>query len=293
MLTVVDALLFVSLGLLGVRAFWKDDRSHLVGLTGWILFGIFWWFQLPGYIAHSDYFNSLAAFLALPAFAFLGYHEYLSYKWKEEYQPLKFLAIATFFAATIYFVVEKTPQISGPLTKVVADHSVALLNAFGHNYGTGPVEYISGELSVPIYNSTVRIILACTALQAMTVSGGFILSSSESWKRKGAVLALVLVPIYLVNLARNAVVIYLCDVQGMSFEIAHGVVGKSISLITLVILVVVAFILLPSLYDNIVGVLDLPWRKGPNHEYKNRLFGRTITKGEEAIDDSTEETERS
>lgn len=292
MLTIFDIPLFISLALLGVRTFWKDRRTHLFGTVGWILFGIFWWTQLPGYVDHSDTFNSFVALFALPVFAFLGYHEYLSYKWDDEYRPLRFVAGATFVAATIYFLVEKTPQLSGPLIKVVSDHSVALLNAFGSNYTSGEPRLLYGELSVSIIPSTVRIVLACTALQAMTVAGSFILLGWESWKRKAAVLTLVLIPIYIVNLSRNALVIYLCDVQGMSFNLAHGVIGKSISLITLVILVVVAFILLPSLYENIVGILDLPWRKGPKHQYEDRVFGTTFTKEEETEIETTEEEKR-
>ncbi|UCD92372.1 MAG: exosortase/archaeosortase family protein, partial [Methanobacteriota archaeon] len=170
--------------------------------------------------------------------------------------------------------------LSGPLIKVVSDHSIGLLKAVGHSYTTLEPRIIMGELSVPIVPSTVRMVLACTALQGMAVAGSFILLGWESWKRKAAVLGLVLVPTYLVNLGRNALVIHLCDVQGMTFNLAHGVIGKSISLVTLVVLVVVAFILLPSLYENIVGVMDLPWRRGPNHQYKDRVFGTTFTKEE-------------
>jgi len=292
LLTVFDAPLFISLGLLGVRTFWKDRKTHLIGLAGWTLFGVFWWTQLPGYVDHSDTFNSFVALFALPIFGFFGYHEYLSYKWDEEYRPLRFVAGATFFAATIYFVVERTPEISGPLIKIVSDHSVGLLNALGHNYTTLEPQFIMGELSVPIMPSTVRMVLACTALQGMTVAGSFILLGWESWKRKAAVLTLVLVPVYLVNLGRNALVIYLCDVQGMSFNLAQGVIGKSISLVTLVILVVVAFILLPSLYENIVGILDLPWRKGPNHRYRDRIFGTTFPEEKETEIETTEEENR-
>jgi exosortase/archaeosortase len=76
---------------------------------------------------------------------------------------------------------------------------------------------------------------------------------------------------------RNVVVIHLYDIQNVNFELAHGFIGKMISLLTLVGLVVLLFEILPQFYDNIMGSFDLLWRKGPKHEPKD-IYERLLKK---------------
>jgi len=48
------------------------------------------------------------------------------------------------------------------------------------------------------------------------------------------------------------------------------------SFAALIILVLVAFIQVPELYEDINGLFELPWRKGPKHDYMKfvgRLYG--------------------
>ncbi|MCK4456388.1 MAG: archaeosortase A [Thermoplasmata archaeon] len=283
---IADVFLFVSIALLAAGFFWKHNRCHLVRAAGWTVFGIFWWLQIPDYIAAVDVFNALASALALPAFMFFAYHEFLSYRWREEYQPLKFLAGATFLAAGIFFTVDRIPFLAGNLIQVVADHTVALLNALGGNYWTEGIHYPGGfswyrvsaeEIYVPIREADIHIILACTAIQALAVAVSFIVSTEAKWKRRGIALGISIPVIYIMNLVRNVVVIHLYDVQSVSFELAHGSIGKIISLLTLVGLVVLLFEILPQFYDNIMGSFDLLWRKGPKHEPKD-IYERLLKK---------------
>lgn len=277
MSAIADVLLFVSIVLLAVGFLWKENRCHLMRAAGWSVFGIFWWLQIPDYIALTDVFNALASALALPAFMFFAYHEILSYRWREEYKPLKFLAGATFVAAAVFFTVDRIPFIAGNLIKVVSDHTVVLLNAFGGDYSAGGIHYPGGfswyktsseDIYVEIGGTDITIILACTGIQALAVAVSFIVSTDAKWRRKGLALAISIPVIYIMNLVRNVVVIHLYD-SNVSFELAHGFVGKMISLLTLVGLVILLFEILPQFYDNIMGSFDLLWRKGPKHEPKD------------------------
>jgi archaeosortase A (PGF-CTERM-specific) len=274
---IADILLFASIVLLAIGVLWKNNRGHQVRAVGWAVFGIFWWLQIPDYLELMDVFNALAAALALPAFMFFAYHEIMSYKWREEYKPLKFLAAATFLASAIFFTVDRIPFLAGNLIKVVADHTVVLLNAFGGNYWTEGIFYPGGfswyrmsseEISVALGGTDVTIILACTAIQAIAVAVSFIVSTDAGWKRKGISLGITVPVVYVVNLVRNVVVIQLYD-NNVSFELAHGLVGKLISVFTLAGLVLLLFAILPQLYDNIMGAFDLVWRKAPKHEPKD------------------------
>ncbi len=288
----VDSILFLAVGLLGVGYFWKRNETHLVRAVGWTAMGIYWWMQIPNFLEAADGFNAFAAALALPAFMFVAYHEALSYKWREEYKPLRFVAGAVFFAGAVYLVVDRVPLLSGGLIQVVADHTAAFLNAFGLNYTAGGLDLVGNpalyrvnyeELFVPITeagNPVVRIVLACSALQAIVVAWGFIMATDASYQRKGLALLVTIPPIYALNLVRNVAVIFLYNDSNLDFEIAHGVAGKLISLVSLVVLVLLAFKIVPEMYQNINGLMDLPWRKGPRHDYMNR--GKRAPKGEEA-----------
>jgi exosortase/archaeosortase len=85
-----------------------------------------------------------------------------------------------------------------------------------------------------------------------------------------------------VNLFRNAIVIILVHENGFDyFDFAHNVIGKGLSLVSLIILVLVAFIQVPELYEDINGLFELPWRKGPKHDYMKfvgRLYGEKAGK---------------
>lgn len=279
-----DGMLFVSLGSLGGGFLIKKRWGHALRALGWSLFGIFWFLQTGGFLESGDAFNALASASALPIFMFIAFHELLSYEWNEEYEPLRFLTGATFIAGIIYFLVDRIPLISGLLIKIVADHTVAFLNGLNFNYYSGGIDYAGNgpwyrtngnEIFVPItdagINQVVQIVLACTALQAMAVAMSFISSTKDPMKRKVAAFAIVMPAIYIMNLVRNVVIVYYFDVERVNFELVHGYIGKALSLAVLVLLVLLTFYLLPQLYENINGLFELPWRKGPNHDYRKRL----------------------
>jgi archaeosortase A (PGF-CTERM-specific) len=281
-----EIILFLSIALLGIGYFWKERRTHIVRALGWILFGLFWAFQAPYNIAIGDVINSIATAGALLAFSFLAYHEYLSYKWNEEYEPLRFFAGAAFFASLIYFAVERFPLVSGGLIKVVADQSAWLTNLAGSSYVAGPIDFAGNsifykttfnEVRVPIVDANINIILACTGIHAIAVTISVAACTKAPTGKRLRALGLLLPTIYLVNLARNAIIIHFYSNAGWDFDFLHGTLGKAISLFTLFILILVVFIILPELYDNINGVFELPWRKKPGHDYKKHI-GRVMNR---------------
>lgn len=283
---VVEIILFLGIVLLGAGYFWKDRRAHVLRTVGWVLFGLFWALQTPFYVASGDVINTIAAGGALLAFGYLGYHEYLSYKWDEEYEPLKFFAGVAFLASIIYFVVERFPVISGGLIKLVADQSAWLSNLGGGSYLAGPIDYAGNsiwykttinEVRVPIVNANVDIVLACTGIHAIVATLSVVVFIQTSRIKKLKIIGLLVPTIYIVNLFRNFAIIYFYDGLGWSFEFVHGVIGKAISLVTLFVLVILIFYMLPELYEHINGIFELPWRKEPGHDYKEHV-GRVMNK---------------
>ncbi|HEV8595236.1 MAG TPA: archaeosortase A [Thermoplasmata archaeon] len=277
----LDAILFTGLALFGIGAFWRDRRCHLARAAGWALFGVFWFVQVPTFLNQGDPVNSLGAAVALPVFLFFAYHEDLSYRWNEEYQPLRFLAVGAFWAAGIYFLVDRIPVLAGTLIDVVAHHTAGLLGVFASGYSVGPVDYATGpEIFAPILSDgapVVNIILACTAIQGITITAALVPGTSDPWKRKGLVLAILVPATYVMNVVRNVVVIYFFNEAGENWEFVHNGYGKGLSFLVLMVLMLVAFWLLPELYLNLNGVFELPWRKRPGHDYKKHV-GRLLGK---------------
>jgi archaeosortase A (PGF-CTERM-specific) len=280
----LDMLLIVSMCLLGAGLASKRKGFHLLRAAGWAGFGAYWGLQAPHYAGIDDWFNVLGCLMAMPIFCYIGYHEYLSHKWNDEYPPLRFVGWAMFIASVGFMVVDKVPAVSGALIDVVARQSVWLANLFGHDFGTAGVDYFGNpwyyktqylpenEVSVALVGIDIRIVLACTAIQALLITAAFIFASRGPGRTKWEVFAVVAPSIYLVNLARNSLVILLVDANGIGyFDFAHNVVGKSISLAALVVLVLYAFWRMPEMYEDINGAFDLFWRKGPKHDYVSNV----------------------
>ena len=295
--TAYDVSMALGVLLLGIGFFWKDRRSHLARALGWSIFGVFWFLHVPVYVDQEDALNALGAAVALPIFLFVAYHEWLSYTWHEEFEPLRFACGAAFFASAVYFAFARIPELAAVLVQTVANQTAALLAWIGYPFAAGSPECSgvslaaceSGEaVTVGLYAVPVRpgdrpivnIVIACAALQAYAVAASLMLSTKDPWKRKALALAIVLPVTWIMNLVRNAVIIYYFGIRGDEFELVHNWYGKTLSLAVLLILVFVAFKLLPELYLNINGLFDLPWRNAPNHDYR-KFVGRLSRKMKE------------
>ena len=259
--------------------------GHNLNIIGWLLLGFFWWIQVEHYILINDPANGFFCALAMPFFGYLALHEYLSIRWNSKYEPLRWLAAMTVVAGGIYFFVERVPLLSGWLIQVVAEQSIWILNSLDIPTSLGSLDYGEGsryyrpvsenqQVQIAIEGDewrnpdsvSVTIVLACTALQSMIIFvGGVICTKAPADRRFYAFLATV-PAIYLLNLIRNAVVIWLTyeHVWGDdTFFFAHGVLGKLGSLIALIFLAIAVFHFLPEMQDSILGVIDLPLRKAP------------------------------
>tara|TARA_B100000902_G_scaffold86451_2_gene90659 strand:- start:4051 stop:5706 length:1656 start_codon:yes stop_codon:yes gene_type:complete len=290
---VISSLIILSLG------YFLSSKTHIIfgkkfpvkighnlNIIGWLLLGFFWWIQVEHYILINDPANGFFCALAMPFFGYLAIHEYLSIRWNTNYEPLRWLAAMTVVAGGIYFFVERVPILSGWLIQIVAEQSIWILNSFDIPTSLGNLDYGDGskyyrpasnheEVQIAIEGDewrnpdsvSVTIVLACTALQSMIIFvGGVVCTKAPADRRFYAFLATV-PAIYLLNLIRNAVVIWLTyeHVWGdETFFYAHGVLGKVGSLIALVFLAIAVFHFLPEMQDSILGVIDLPLRKAPD-----------------------------
>jgi archaeosortase A (PGF-CTERM-specific) len=189
----------------------------------------------------------------------MGYHEWLSIQRNEPITCLNWIAGGSFIAGIIYFTIDSNifPGLKHGLIDVVAAQSTALLNIMG-------LPAIKEGESIVYQGTPITIIFACTAIQSMVLFVGMIGAlGSADVKRKVIGITITVVPIYLLNLVRNASVIFLVGGKVTSFTIAHNYLSKAGALITLIVLLFITFKILPELYDEISCIIDLPKRNGP------------------------------
>ena len=289
---VISSLFLLAIG------YYISEREHVLlgkrfptkignqfSILGWLCLGFFWWIQVEYYILIKDPVNALICAAAVPFFGYLAYHEYLSIIWKSTYEPLRWLAAMTVVAGGIYFFVERVPLLAGWLIHLVAEQSIWLLDIFGIENTLGPIDYGEGskvyrsgseheEVRVAIEGDSwksplapsVNIVLACTALQSMIIFVGGVICTKAPLHRRFKAFLVTVPPIYILNLVRNAVVIWLTyeHVWGVdTFFWAHAVYAKIGSLLALIVLAIAVFHFLPEMQDSILGVIDLPLREVP------------------------------
>ncbi len=262
-----------------------EKIGHNLSIVGWLLLGFFWWIQVEHYILANDPVNGFICALAMPFFGYLAIHEYLSIRWNSKYEPLRWLAAMTVVAGGIYFFVERVPILSGWLIQVVAEQSIWILNSFDFSTSLGSLDYGEGsryyrpvseneEVLISVEagewrspdSISLSIVLACTALQRMIIFVGGVVCNKAPLKRRFYAFLATVPAIYLLNLIRNAGVIWLTyeHIWGDdTFFLAHSVLGKVGSLIALVFLAIAVFHFLPEMQESILGVIDLPLRKAP------------------------------
>jgi archaeosortase A (PGF-CTERM-specific) len=265
--------LFLGLIFLGIGCFYKrKNTASLLKIVGWLLFAFFW-ATMPAFLYYSeggDVFNGAVCVIGVYVLIYMAYHEWLSFKRNNYVSCLNWIAGGTFLAGIIYFTIENgvIPGLKEWLIENVAAQTTDVLHLFGIN------AMRSQEL-IMYNNIPVTIIFACTAIQSMVLFVGMIGALSQvNLKRKALALLVTVIPIYFLNLIRNASVVYMVGSGMVSFEIAHNVIGKTGSLLALIVLLFITFKIVPEMYDEIVGIIDLTKRKGPVELLLGRVLGK-------------------
>ncbi len=199
--------LFLGLIFLGIGFFYrKKNTASWLKILGWGLF-TFFWATMPSFLYFSeggDVFNAAVCIIGVYVLLYVAYHEWLSISRNEHVSCLNWIAGGTFLAGIIYFTIENgiIPGLKDWLIVNVAAQTSDLLHLFGVN--------VSRTSDLIIYNNIpVTIIFACTAIQSIVLFVGMIGALPRvRLKRKALGLLVTVVPIYFLNLIRNAGVVY-------------------------------------------------------------------------------------
>ena len=281
----------IGLCLLGI-GFHKSsqDYSRFFAVAGWPLIGLFFYLYSGHYVEISDPVLIFMTASALPA----GFAASI-WEWKNDGSSVDTIIWMRGFVVWSmipYYLVFGIPYLNMAFVHLTAVSANILLDFVGlGGYEIGPMMierygkeaipvsewegsriFLSeplgeGGFFAPMANSegegVVSFILACSALQSMAVFIGAIVAlSSVSWKRRARALMIAIPTIHVLNVFRNAGIVWLTDTYpnwslagiGM-FDFAHSYAAKIASLFAMFLMAIALFDLLPELHRHIMKTM--------------------------------------
>lgn len=245
-------LLWISLLFLLVSAL---SRKSSIAIPGWALLGLFWLYQPGRYLASNDYLNALL-FTAAGLMCL-----YMAGMLARRSSPSKAQLWASYAAAVcgmVYFPFAEIEPLREALigfTTLITAHALLALSV--------PVSMPSWNM-VTLNERSVEIVLACTAIESISLFAGLVISVQAPRGRKAIALALSTLSIYILNIVRNGFVIVAYGWSWFgseSFEVAHNMIAKIGSAATLLLISYLIFLLLPELLliiDELAGDIRHP-----------------------------------
>lgn len=279
-----------AFGMLALAISWLLRRQGGVRLAqaGWMLVGFSFFAQAWKYLEHDDMVLTVMCTLTLPLACWAAWFENKAHD--EQRNALVWARGTVAFAGGPYMLVTYVPYLSVLAIWFVASQSAWFLSfATGQRIeiGTTWVNDPSGRVSWEAWEGNrwfatdftgeyafqseliladgsligINFVLACTAIQSMVLFVGAISVLDLSWKRRVRALLLILPLIHLLNVFRNAGLIWMhmkytqWDLWGLSvFEFGHTYVARFVSLFAMFLMALIMFEMLPSMHRHIVAL---------------------------------------
>ena len=287
-------LLIGSFGLILMAvAFHHHSESYAKGsaIISWPLIGLFFYLYSGHFVEISDPVLIFMTAGALPAGLAISYWEWTVERETDE--TIVWLRGFVVWSMIPYYIVFGVPYLNMAFvqfTAISAEFMLEFAGFGGYEIGTMMIER-HGEVAIPVSDwegnrfvlseplgeggfyapmvndegeSIVAFILACSALQSMTVFIGAIVAlNSVHWKRRARALLIVIPTIHVLNVFRNAGIVWLTDtyrgwsLSGMGiFDFAHSYAAKVASLFAMFLMAIALFDLLPELHRHVMKVLN-------------------------------------
>lgn len=283
-----------AFGLIALAISWHRRGSSPVRLSqiGWICVGLYFFNDASLYLAHDDLILTLFSVMTLPMAIGMALWESRADDERTK-ASLTWARGAVAYAGGPYLLIAHVPWLSVLAIWFVAAQAAVFLRFSGGDHvvmgetwvntsqgqvtweefegnrwfmGSSSEEYMfQTELLLADGGAAIGInfILACTALQSMVIFIGAIAVLDIDWRRRCRVLFLTVPLIHILNLFRNAGLIWLhttyveWTLLDMSvFEFGHGYVARVVSLFAMFIMALIMFDLLPELHKHIVRLLE-------------------------------------
>jgi len=301
------AIAFVSLISLGVAFHFNPQKYRILAPFGWIGIGIYFFIGTQHYIEISDPLLVLMSVAALPVCTAYAGWEAVLWKRGENIDSVDWLRGAVFWSAMPYLAIQHIPVLNAAVVWFTAWNTSLFLQWTGAgdihlgqmmvDLGTTSVAWDDWEGSrwlltsslgdggfyVPMINSdgteiNIGFILGCSALQSMIVFVGAIVAvQSAPWIRRLRALAITIPLIHILNVFRNAGIIWMhieyqgtWELMGINiFDFGHAYAAKAVSLTAMFFIAIALFDLLPKLHDNVLSVLNPILKMGAKNTRRN------------------------
>ena len=281
-----------AVGLIALALSWHKRNASPVRLAqiGWVCVGLYFFNDAFLYLAHDDLILTLFSIMTLPMALGMAVWEARAEDEKSK-SSLTWARGAVAYAGGPYLLIAHVPWLSVLAIWFVASQAVFFLRFSGGDHivmgetwvntaegqvawsefegnrwfmGSSAEEYVF-QTELLLADGTpigINFVLACTALQSMVIFIGAIAVLDIDWRRRLRVLFLTIPLIHILNLFRNAGLIWLhttyveLTLLGMSvFEFGHSYVARFVSLFAMFIMALIMFDLLPELHRHIVRLL--------------------------------------
>lgn len=220
-------------------------RKRIAGSTAWSIFALACFLKVLDYVAGGDYYNTAVFSLAFIFFLTLSFAIF-------RLNSATFVEVTAFsaLACIIYFPFAFNAYLKSWLIGVTAELTVKLGNSLGYPMSLK-------ESTISLNGRNVEIILACTAIESISLFSGATLGIKAELKRKVAALLVSVPTIYVLNLFRNVFVTASFAYSWFgenSFYIAHHIIAKILSTLALIMIAYTVFRILPELADLIYSL---------------------------------------
>ena len=281
-----------SIGMLILFVTWKkrSSRLEIIAPLGWVLTGFYFFNDISFYIEHEDPVLTLMSAATLPGAVAIAF-------WERNVVEKKYADALRRFRGTVavaglpYLLIAHVPMLNILAIWFVAWQSAALLSfaggaevTLGDTYANpansskvnwedwdGNKWFLTEDMSEfsfhtellvngePLY---INFVLACTAIQSMIIFVGAISVLDIDWRKRVRALFIALSLIHILNLFRNAGLIWLQmgypDWRWMNlsiFEFGHAYASRFVSLGAMFLLALVLFEMLPQMHKHVLSLL--------------------------------------
>lgn len=280
----------IGMALLAISWFGRQKSMTRPAQVAWIFVGLYFFNDSFRYLQHDDMVMVIMSALTLPmAIAMAWWEGQQTTESTRKAQNWARGAVA--FAGGPYLLIAHMPWLNVLAIWFVASQSAWMLRFSGGqdvqlgetlvNTDAGFVtwdawqgnRWFSTELvgEYPIHTELIladgsmigiNFVLACTALQSLVVFIGAISVLDIDWKRRVRALFLIVATIHILNLFRNAGLIWMhltyttWQFNGLSvFEFGHAYVARIVSLMAMFLMALIMFDILPELHKHILRII--------------------------------------
>ena len=282
-----------AIGLLLLFLAWKTrfDIFEKMAPISWLLTGFYFFNDTSHYLEQPDYVLAIMSAICLPGSVGVAIWEKKATK-KQFVEALRWFRGTVSVAGLPYLMIAHIPMLNILAIWFVAWQSAALLSfaggakvTLGETYANpanggktnfddwdGNKWFLTEDMSEfsfhtellvngePIY---INFVLACTAIQSMIIFVGAISVLDIGWKKRVRALFISLSLIHILNLFRNAGLIWLQmgypDWRWMNltiFEFGHAYASRFVSLAAMFLLALVLFEMLPKMHRHVLSLLS-------------------------------------